>query len=741
MVISWFHPPTWSRSRRRRMAAALASMALLATMGVVPAVRAAVPYSVGDVFAGVGQGQIMQFSPTGTLLNTLTGLPTGENTGMAFDAAGNLYGTGFDGNISKYDNSGNFLSSFGSGFTAHTESIVRDAAGNFYVGQATPGTPTVLKFDATGAPLGSFTVATEDRGSDWIDLAADQCTLFYTSEGVLVKRFNVCTNTQLPNFATLPSPSLFALRIRPNGDVMVAGTSAVYRLDSTGALVQTYTVPGTSYLFALNLDPDGASFWTADLYSGKIARVDIASGTVLTTFSAPPNPSVAGLAVFGEITAATAAISLTPATATNPAGTDHTVTAHVTSGGSPLPGQLVTFSVTGQNAGATGICVPASCITDASGNVTFTYHDTNGAGDDTITASFTDAAGALQSATAKKHWTAPTDQPINASGVAVAATEGTAFSGTVATFTDPDTAALASEYGATIDWGDGTSSTVGTISGSAGSFTVSGGHTYAEEGSFTVTVAITDTDNAANTATVTPTATVADAALTSACAMPSLTTQAFSGKTATFTDASSTGTLTDFTASINWGDSSSSAGTITGGPGTTLYTVSGSHTYASTGYFTVTTTITDVGGSTSTATCTKVLVFAFAPGGGAFAIGDKENTIGASVNFWGAQWAKNNPVSSGTVVSAFKGFVAKPTTPICGTTWSTNPGNSTPPPIGSLPTYMGVIVTSRYSQSGSLISGNTVHIVIVNTTNSGYDPGIYPNPGHPGTGKVVATVC
>jgi hypothetical protein len=24
---------------------------------------------------------------------------------------------------------------------------------------------------------------TEDRGIDWIDLAADQCTLFYTSEG------------------------------------------------------------------------------------------------------------------------------------------------------------------------------------------------------------------------------------------------------------------------------------------------------------------------------------------------------------------------------------------------------------------------------------------------------------------------------------------------------------------------------------------------------------------------------
>jgi cell division septation protein DedD len=307
MVRTSFHVPTWSRGIRGRMATALVAATLLAGLGVVPVVNAAVPYAVGDVFAGVGNGQVLQFSPTGTLKNTLNGLPTVENTGMAFDSAGNLYGTDFGANnISKYDNAGNFLGSFGSGFNADPESIVRDAAGNFYVGQA-DGSRQVLKFDSSGAPLGSFTVATEARGSDWIDLAADQCTLFYTSEGVLIKRFNVCTNTQLADFATLPSRTAYALRIRPNGDVLVAATSAVYRLDSTGALVQTYTVPGTSYLFALNLDPDGTSFWTADHATGQIARVDIASGAVLTTFSAPPNPTVAGLAVFGEITVATPA--------------------------------------------------------------------------------------------------------------------------------------------------------------------------------------------------------------------------------------------------------------------------------------------------------------------------------------------------------------------------------------------------------------------------------------------------
>jgi len=45
-------------------------------------------------------------------------------------------------------------------------------------------------------------------------------------------------------------------------------------------------------------------------------------------------------------------------------------------------------------------------------------------------------------------------------------------------------------------------------------------------------------------------------------------------------------------------------------------------------------------------------------------------------------------------------------------------------------------VTSSSSKSGAQISGNTPHIVIVQT-NAGYAA----NPGHVGTGTVVAQVC
>ena len=85
--------------------------------------------------------------------------------------------------------------------------------------------------------------------------------------------------------------------------------------------------------------------------------------------------------------------------------------------------------------------------------------------------------------------------PITAQAVPVNTTEGQSFTGQVATFTVKSTTASASGYSASINWGDG-HTTTGTIAGSAGSFTVTGTHTYAEEGSYKTAVTITDVNNA-----------------------------------------------------------------------------------------------------------------------------------------------------------------------------------------------------------------------------------------------------
>lgn len=97
----------------------------------------------------------------------------------------------------------------------------------------------------------------------------------------------------------------------------------------------------------------------------------------------------------GEGLTAISDITLTPGTATNPVGTDHTVTAAVVEGepGSPTPveGTVVTFEVlSGPHTGATG-----TDTTDASGEATFTYTGT-APGTDTIQARFTDSEDVVQ---------------------------------------------------------------------------------------------------------------------------------------------------------------------------------------------------------------------------------------------------------------------------------------------------------------------------------------------------------
>ena len=132
----------------------------------------------------------------------------------------------------------------------------------------------------------------------------------------------------------------------------------------------------------------------------------------------------------------------------------------------------------------------------------------------------------------------------------------------------------------------------------------------------------------------------------------------------------------------------------------------------------------------------NTILFAFLSVG-SDVIGDQNAAIGSSVEFWGAQWSSSNSLSGGAAPDAFKGFAstlsAEP--PSCGVTWTTQPGNSSNPPA-SLPQYMGVMVSSSIGKSGKTLSGDVVSIVVVQT-----DGGYAANPGHAGTGTVLAQFC
>ncbi len=193
------------------------------------------------------------------------------------------------------------------------------------------------------------------------------------------------------------------------------------------------------------------------------------------------------------------------------------------------------------------------------------------------------------------------DAALAAQGANVSAAEGTP-SGvvTLTTFTDRNISSQATDFTATIIWGDGATDT-GTIGGSAGSYNVTGSHTYAHPGSFPVTVTISDSGG--STTTTSGTTSVAVALLSASGYNVGAAVGYQANLTvATFKDANPNEASNTYSATVNWGDLSASSGTISGSMGN--FTITGSHTYSSNGTFTVTVTITDSDGTAATATTT-----------------------------------------------------------------------------------------------------------------------------------------
>jgi hypothetical protein len=243
-------------------------------------------------------------------------------------------------------------------------------------------------------------------------------------------------------------------------------------------------------------------------------------------------------------------------------------------------------------------------------------HTYASAGHDAINVTLTDDAPGTASATANS----AANIGLSAQVVLSSATEHVALANntTVATFSDGNPADTAGSFTATIAWGDGTTS-AGTVSGSNGAFTVAGGHTYADEASAPLTTTITRTsDNTVATGSGTVAVAEHDALTGNGVAPISATAhQPLNNVTvATFSDTDTANVAGDFTATINWGDGTTTTGTISGGAGS--FSVSGSHTYSGNAHDTITVTMADDAPGTASAMATTSVTIT----GGAFVKSD-----------------------------------------------------------------------------------------------------------------------
>jgi hypothetical protein len=244
-------------------------------------------------------------------------------------------------------------------------------------------------------------------------------------------------------------------------------------------------------------------------------------------------------------------------------------------------------------------------------------------------------------------------------------------------------------------------------------------HAYAEPGTYTAKLTVTDADGgvSSDTAVVTVGPRASSLTITT---KPTLDATN-STVTATFADAVDpasarpenhavrfeAGGATCTTATSATGDASCTlpAEALSLGPSTVTARFDGDALYA---------------GSVATG---PVLVYAM-PAGGMFAVGDVAAT--GTVTFWSPSWWLLNTLTGGSAPASFKGFA---TTPVDGG-WLASPGFDHAPAV--VPEWMAVLVANRVARQGETIAVATTRMVVVHVGT--YDARVA------GYGAVVAAI-
>jgi probable HAF family extracellular repeat protein len=170
----------------------------------------------------------------------------------------------------------------------------------------------------------------------------------------------------------------------------------------------------------------------------------------------------------------------------------------------------------------------------------------------------------------------------------ISAFAGVPFSGTVATMTDIPSGEDASDFGVSINWGDGTTSAGTLQETSPGQFLVRGSHTWAATGPQSVTVTVTENGSASGQGQT----------------LNIGSNTNFSGTVAQLQLPISGSATSDYVATIDWGDGTTSTGTLTlQADGSVI--LSGSHLYA-TGNKSYVTHFTLTGGPSASTTSTAI---------------------------------------------------------------------------------------------------------------------------------------
>ncbi|MDR3661699.1 MAG: hypothetical protein P4L86_15170, partial [Mycobacterium sp.] len=370
------------------------------------------------------------------------------------------------------------------------------------IGKIVPATGAVTEFAVpTTAPSNPLEITAGPAGSN---------TLYFTeNSGSAIGAINTATGT-ITQF-TIPNPTLgtaapFGITLGPDGNIWFTDANAsleqIGKLDLSTNTITEYPLPTPTGdgLTEITTGSNG-KLWFVESTANKIGEFD-PTLTAFTEFSLPNADS----SPFGITSGPDGNLWFTEQSA-DQIGTII-----------PTSGVITEYLI------PTASSTPQGITAGADGNLWFTEHTANqigrispstgdfeefaiptvGSGPNGI-ASGADSALWFAEGIASQIGRLDPTQILQATGTTITGNAETAFTGVVATFTSADVNPQASDFSATIDWGDGTTTAATGIApdNSGIGFDVAGTHTYAAKGTYTLTVKITDTfgDSAGTTST------------------------------------------------------------------------------------------------------------------------------------------------------------------------------------------------------------------------------------------------
>ena len=378
------------------------------------------------------------------------------------------------------------------------------------VASITPGTGAVSEFPTLTMPSAPLTITAGPAGTN---------TLYFTENsagkiGSINLTNDSITEYPIPVPTTGGTPAPFGITLGSDGNIWFtdqnATQNAIGKLDlttSTPTITEIPTPTATGNVAGITTGSDG-NLWFTETAANQIGMLNPTNPSAPIVETAVPTSNSAP---FGITSGPNGTLWFTEESANQIASFVPGATITINEYPIPTPGS-VPFGIT---QGADGNLWFTEQSANQIGRISPTSHavqeftiPTVGSTPNLIT-SGPDSALWFTEGTGNQIGRLAPDQILQATGTTISGNAGTAFTGIVASFTSASVNPQASQYSATIAWGDGTTTSATAIApNSTGTgFNVAGTHTYAAQGTYALTVTITDTFG--DTATTTSTANIA----------------------------------------------------------------------------------------------------------------------------------------------------------------------------------------------------------------------------------------